>query len=266
MVTFRCSSPHLKVLGLVMGAAFLALAMPAQAQMFTHGPPASVTSPGPNGEPKGPPASVLSVRPPVPGVHPELRPVFRSRGPLHRFGSPRDHQRNVLVAVPVFYPIYYGEGNVADPYVPAQTEPATNPDAVRNTESIDAARASEDELRQAYLQGAREALAQERASNRNGQRSAEGDDRPHPRAQAADEMPRRKHVEEVTTPPKEDDSPTAVFIFKDGRKLETRNFAIMGTTLYDFSSNSLKKVPLADLDKQATLKENDDRGIQIKLP
>jgi hypothetical protein len=40
----------------------------------------------------------------------------------------------------------------------------------------------------------------------------------------------------------------------------------MGTTLYDFSSNSLKKVPLADLDKQATIKENDDRGIQIKLP
>ena len=247
-----------------MGAAFLALAMPARAQMFTHGPPASVTSPGPNGEPKGPPASVLSVRPPVPGVHPELRPVFRSRGPLHRFGSPRDHQRNVVVAVPVFYPIYYGEGNVADPYVSAQAEPAANPDTAQNAESNDAARAGEDELRQAYLQGAREALAQERASR--GYSNANAEERAHPRAQAADDMPRRKHVEEVSTPPKEDDSPTAVFIFKDGRKIETRNFAIMGTTLYDFSSNSLKKVPLADLNKEATLKENDDRGIQIKLP
>ena len=56
------------------------------------------------------------------------------------------------------------------------------------------------------------------------------------------------------------------FIFKDGHQIETRNFAIMGETLYDFSGSVLKKVQLTDLDKNATVKANDDRGITVKLP
>ncbi|MGH9638348.1 MAG: hypothetical protein ACRD72_26230, partial [Candidatus Angelobacter sp.] len=65
---------------------------------------------------------------------------------------------------------------------------------------------------------------------------------------------------------KEDNSPATVFILKDGQKIETKNFAIMGQTLYDFSSSTLKKVQLADIDKAATVEANDERGTSVKLP
>ena len=103
-------------------------------------------------------------------------------------------------------------------------------------------------------------MAQEQEAARNSHRSVA--------SSASDDPPRRKRAQDeaVSAPPKEDNSPSAVFIFKDGHKLETRNFAIMGTTLYDLSSSTVKKVSLVDLNKDATIKENDDRGIQIKLP
>jgi hypothetical protein len=195
--------------------------------------------------------------------------VFHSRGPLRRFGNPREAHRNFIVPVPLFYPVYYAEGNVADPYIPASSDPAASADPAQSQGSNDSSRASEEELRQAYLQGAREALAQERDASRN-RRSAEADDKPAPRVRAKEDVPRRKVEEpsssEASARPPKDDSPTAVFIFKDGHKLETKNFAIMGTTLYDLSGNGVRKVQLVDLDKAATLKENDDRGIQLKLP
>src|SRR6476646_3678745 len=42
-------------------------------------------------------------------------------------------------------------------------------------------------------------------------------------------------------PSRENNSPKTVFIFKDGHQIETRNFAIVGQTLYDFSDSGLKK-------------------------
>ena len=63
-----------------------------------------------------------------------------------------------------------------------------------------------------------------------------------------------------------DNSPATVFIFKDGHKIETQNYAIQGQTLFDFSNNHLTKVKLAELDLDATRKANDDLGITVKLP
>ena len=40
----------------------------------------------------------------------------------------------------------------------------------------------------------------------------------------------------------------------------------MGATVYDLSGGTVKKLKVADLDKDATIKANDDRGIQVKLP
>ena len=71
--------------------------------------------------------------------------------------------------------------------------------------------------------------------------------------------------EVATQPVKEDNSPKTVFIFKDGHQIE-RKSAVVGQTLYDFSNTGLKKVQLADMDKEATTKANDDRGITRKLP
>jgi len=60
--------------------------------------------------------------------------------------------------------------------------------------------------------------------------------------------------------------PSTVLVFKDGHQLEVGNYAIVGTTLYDLSEGHSKKVQLADLDLNATLKENDQRGVEFQLP
>jgi hypothetical protein len=66
-------------------------------------------------------------------------------------------------------------------------------------------------------------------------------------------------------PPVEDKSPATVFIFKDGHQMETKNYAIMGGTLFDFSGKILKKIQIDELDSAATIKANDDRGVVMKL-
>jgi hypothetical protein len=57
-----------------------------------------------------------------------------------------------------------------------------------------------------------------------------------------------------------------VLVFKDGHQLEVENYAIVGPTLYDLTEGHPRKVQLADLDLSATLKQNDDRGIDFHLP
>jgi hypothetical protein len=62
------------------------------------------------------------------------------------------------------------------------------------------------------------------------------------------------------------DQPETLLVFKDGRQLEVRNYAIVGDTLVDLTDGHRRKVPLAELDVQATAKQNDDRGIDFRLP
>lgn len=263
-------------------AVFLLFVIQAQAQLFSHGVPAGATSPEPDGRQHGVPSSVLSPTPIPPGVNipgvnvPALR-RFNPHGPLRHFGSPRDH-RKVLIPVPVFYPIYgYGEpGYPADPFVQAPEQSATDSSSSSSSSSDAAAAQSqadassnEDLLRQAYLQGARDALKdtlqKERDKGRYGDHYL--DSREQERASAAKPAPSADEIPApAAAPAKEDNEPATVFIFKDGHQIETRNFAIMGETLYDFSGSVLKKVQLTDLDKNATIKANDDRGITVKLP
>ena len=260
-------------------SAVLALAVAAQAQtILTHGAPASVLSPTPDGVQHGAPASVLSPTPdgvqhgapasvlsptPLPfGVNPPLPPFksFRFHGPGHRFGNPHV-RRPVFVPIPVFYPIYsnYDPYQPADPNVQAMSDSANQ--APTQTDYTNNA-TSEDELRLAYLQGARDALKQQKedADSRYGDHYLDSRERSKPSPRVQEEQPK------AAEPPREDNTPATVFIFKDGNKIETKNFAIMGETLYDFSGSTLKKVPLADLDKAATIKADDDRGINVKLP
>lgn len=62
------------------------------------------------------------------------------------------------------------------------------------------------------------------------------------------------------------DEPATVLVFKDGHQQEVANYAIVGTTLYDLSDGRSKRVALAELDLSATVKQNDDRGVEFKLP
>ncbi|HEX6879844.1 MAG TPA: hypothetical protein VF135_05740 [Terriglobales bacterium] len=56
-----------------------------------------------------------------------------------------------------------------------------------------------------------------------------------------------------------------LLIFKDGHRLEIANYAIMGSTLYVFAGDH-RKIPLVDLDLDATQKANEDRGTDFRLP
>jgi hypothetical protein len=69
-----------------------------------------------------------------------------------------------------------------------------------------------------------------------------------------------------TAPPAEvkPGEPT-VLVFRNGKQQEVTNYAIMGDTLYVFDQ-SKRKIALADLDIAATVKANDDRGMEFKIP
>jgi hypothetical protein len=62
------------------------------------------------------------------------------------------------------------------------------------------------------------------------------------------------------------EEPATILVFRDGHTGEVRNYAIIGDDLFDFSSGVRHKVALADLDLTATQKQNEDRGIDFKLP
>jgi hypothetical protein len=185
------------------------------------------------------------------------------------FGDPHFRPRR-FVPVPVFYPVYGYPADYsaapADQYVPA-TEP--------DPSTASATPADPEALRDAYYQGAHDALAeQQRADSRYGNHYIDSREKREPKTPANDDAKAQQSEQKqavasgAEAPQKEqpDDSPATVFIFKDGHKVETHNFAIVGQTLFDFSTKPLKKVQLADLDVDATRKANDELGISLTLP
>jgi len=240
---------------------FLAFALQVSlAQTFSHGAPASVVSPTGDGRQRGAPASVLSPTPLPFGIHPQRS--IHIHGPLRRFGNPRSH-RQVFLPIPVFYPYYADESypSAADPYVPeSSADPAPAQQASNER--------SDDELRAAYLQGARDAMNRQ-ADSRYGEHYTDSRERRQQQSREERKSDRQSQLSEdneIQAPaPVEDKTPATVFIFKDGHQLETKNYAIMGGTLFDFSSKVLKKIQMDEIDSAATLKANDDRGVVMKL-
>ena len=201
-----------------------------------RGVPSTAVAPGPNRNSRGVPSTSakpvqsfrrLSVRLPVP------------------FGDP--HRRREIVAIPLFYPVYvypYPNNSLV------AEEPQAGPDASPSP--------NDQALQDAYNRGAQDALAQQ---NRNAQRYSREDNFGQPtdaKPMAAPEPARFIEPEPDTTLP-------TVFIFKDGHRLETKSYAIMGQTLFDLSSKPPRKIQLDDLDLAATTKVNDDMGNPLRL-
>ncbi len=67
--------------------------------------------------------------------------------------------------------------------------------------------------------------------------------------------------------PLPDDKPgdPTELIFRNGHHEEVNSYAIMGDAVYVFDQGR-KKIALGDLDIPATVKANDDRGVQFRLP
>lgn len=60
-------------------------------------------------------------------------------------------------------------------------------------------------------------------------------------------------------------SPT-VLVFRDQHRQEIQNYAIVGSTLWNFAAGQTQKIALADLDVPTTEKANEDRGVTFRVP
>jgi hypothetical protein len=147
----------------------------------------------------------------------------------------------------------------------AQADPAPAAQGAADQNQVAAAR-NDDELRAAYLQGARDALTHQDDS-RYGEHYMDSRERGRQQAAVEPKKPEQKSSqnEEPAAALVEEKLPATVFIFKDGHQLETRNYAIMSGTLFDFSGKMLKKIQMDEIDSAATVKANDDRGVIVKL-
>lgn len=57
-----------------------------------------------------------------------------------------------------------------------------------------------------------------------------------------------------------------VLVFRDGRRLEIQNYAVVGDTLCVLDPKFSPRIPLSELDLVRTQKENRDRGVRLPLP
>lgn len=222
---------------------FLAVAAAAQ----IHGVPASVTST--NGQfvlRAGPPASVTSLGPfgfaPPPcmgvGINAAAPPcVIGPPFGTPVFGPPFRHRHHRRSQFPVVIPVYgggyypYADYDTSD-YQPPPQPPAPEPVSNAPAPTI---------------------------FDRNGSGYATSRSAAPP---AAEQPMERQYA---GTPPEPQELVT--LIFRDGHKIEITNYAIVGGTLFDLTPDHLrKKIPLSELDLPATVKANDDRGVEFQLP
>jgi hypothetical protein len=71
---------------------------------------------------------------------------------------------------------------------------------------------------------------------------------------------------ETRNRPKTDQEPATALVFRDQHVEEVRNYAIAGETLWVLNAQAAKRIPLAQLDLAATVKMNDDRGVEFQVP
>lgn len=66
--------------------------------------------------------------------------------------------------------------------------------------------------------------------------------------------------------PAPEQQPTTVLVFRNGKRLEVRNYAIVGDHVVNLSGGGPRSIALGDLDLSATSRVNDDRGVGFRLP
>jgi len=218
---------------LLVFAALLAFALAPSLNAQVHGTAPSVTSfgfGGHSGHAPGVPASVTSLG--RFGWSGPPRPIFHPNCCRNGFG---DHHRRQGF-FPGYYSGYYYPGyTYAVPYSPLVLD---QPD---------------EEMDDQYQGGPTIFDRRGPGPSRNPDQYTEN---PRPR--------------EATSPPApappDADQPETLLVYKDGHTAELQNYAIVGDYLYDLSGGRRRKIALADLDLKATVQENDDRGIDFRLP
>ncbi len=161
---------------------------------------------------------------------------------FHVFFGPNHFlfHRRVFFAGGFFYPSWYGY-----PYYPASSYPIVT----EAYPSYDAAAAYDQQREMAReidrLSGEVERLQEEQE-----------------RRQAAPPQAQPSLQAHTGTEPQR----STVLVFRDKRTQEVQNYAIIGQTLWIFSEQRAKRVPLPELDVPATTKLNDERGVEFRVP
>ena len=225
---FSPAVPLLSLFGI-----FLFSASIAQSQI--NAPSSSVTSPGFGGRNvNGPPASVTSLGPrgyapnaPVPN-----RPNWNHNGGAHHRRRDGDHSGAYLYAYPVPYAV--------DPNDYADAPDPNNDDS--------------------NYQGGPTVFDRRGSGARSYVPPVDDPSPAHGAQQNTSEQ-----TNDVSAEP-EPAAPPTVLDFRDGRKLEVSNYAIVGTTLFDLTPGHPRRIPVADLDLDATRKDNDEHGVIFQLP
>jgi len=71
---------------------------------------------------------------------------------------------------------------------------------------------------------------------------------------------------EAPQPPQAQIHAATVLVFRDQHSEEIQNYAIVGKTLWVFTEQRARKIPIAELNVPATTKANEARGIDFRLP
>ena len=74
-----------------------------------------------------------------------------------------------------------------------------------------------------------------------------------------------RQVPPEPSPLAEENTPT-ILVFRDGHRSEVRNYAIVGKTLWAFTEQRARKIPVSDLDVEATRKVNAEHGVEFRFP
>ncbi len=235
-----------------------------------HGVPPSVTSMGPGrGPTPGVPASVTSLGPN--GFQPDnqffqfpqccLNPLFplNPNPPLFR------HRHHPFPVFPVAVPVY------AAPYYPdivsAPVDDSMEDDYRGGPTIFDRRgygdrrfqdRGDEDRRDRDRDEGRRyDSRYDDRRSDDRAIRE-DSLDSPHKASPEAQSVAAATETDQPDT--------VTVLVFKDGHKLQVKNYVIQGDMLYDLTPGHSRKIALAELDVPATQKQNDDQGITFQLP
>ena len=65
---------------------------------------------------------------------------------------------------------------------------------------------------------------------------------------------------------KEEPAVPTTLVFRDGRRSEVENYAIVGDMLWVFNEQRRTKIPIAELNLKATHQVNEDRGVDFAIP
>lgn len=243
----------------------------------SHGVPASVTSFGFGGNPNAAPGVAASVTSSGPQGFGSECCATRFHGPgfqppaqgTHHHGD--GHGQGGFASG--YYPVYYGGFGYYPAYPVAEYQEESSVREGGDADNQDAAverQSRRHSAEQAYDRGyeeGRAAAEETRASHEDRSAKRHVDSK----AEKGDAKSENSSESEKSDAKADEPAPApaveikTVLVYRDGRKEEVSNYAIVGDQLFDFSDGK-RKVAISDLDVPATVKANDARGVDFQLP